>query len=564
MRLLNTTSLQLALFQDDEVPPYAILSHTWADNELSFEALTHAAAPANAKGWDKVRCSCAVAASLRFAYIWIDTCCIDKSSSAELSEAINSMFRWYEQADLCIAFLTGVDSVRHAQAPGSAFRACRWFTRGWTLHELIAPAQVLFYGDDWTQLGTRHSLRELIQDMTGVPASILETSDAPRRRRGLDDLSVAYRMSWAAGRTTTRPEDVAYCLLGLFDINMPLLYGEGRAKAFKRLQDEIIRSVDDESLYAWRLRDGNASSSRFCGLLAESPAAFGNYGDMMPMRSRYLSSRSGRTVAVTNRGLCLDLPVTAFPGDASGTVFLAFLDCDMRRQNATSLSLVPAILVQKMAWDNDSDVVRIRPDVLVLCMMSHVVLPDEIAAMTGPNTKLGLPPSGILFDLHLADGDAARRPLHPAPVRVISRSPTWQHFADHSNASSSGDLFEINFDLVTVPSVQELQAPKVFGVLELDLGRRDAGAEATCYCLVVGLEPLAPNPFDTPALYFAPWCAFESRRRIADSRFERVLEPSERQTLVAVAAHRQVSARFDLAMRHARLFYRLMLTAASG
>ncbi|KAF2113731.1 hypothetical protein BDV96DRAFT_461546, partial [Lophiotrema nucula] len=188
-----------------------------------------------------------------------DLFCIDKSSSAELSEAINSMYNWYSNSACCYAFLSDL-------APLSNLRHCRWFTRGWTLQELIAPQFIVFYDKDWVISGRkgRPSLmtpvhrnhlfatpdpgfERLLSGITGIPSAVLsESRDLSLRRQ----YSIAKIMSWAAHRRTTRLEDMAYCLLGLFNINMPLLYGEGE-KAFIRLQEEIIKETTDLSLFAW-------------------------------------------------------------------------------------------------------------------------------------------------------------------------------------------------------------------------------------------------------------------------------------------------------------------------
>ncbi|OIW27820.1 hypothetical protein CONLIGDRAFT_551906, partial [Coniochaeta ligniaria NRRL 30616] len=170
------------------------------------------------------------------AYVWIDTICIDKSSSAELSEAINSMFKWYRNAAICYAYLSDVPQVR--------LEYSRWFTRGWTLQEMIAPQELRFYDANWDALGTKSDLLDRLCDITGVDTTAL-------RGGNLRFFSVARKMSWASRRQTTREEDIAYCLLGIFDISMPLLYGEG-SKAFIRLQEQIIKEYDDESLFAWR------------------------------------------------------------------------------------------------------------------------------------------------------------------------------------------------------------------------------------------------------------------------------------------------------------------------
>jgi hypothetical protein len=174
-------------------------------------------------------------------YFWIDTCCIDKSSSAELQEAINSMFRWYRNATKCYVYLTdastaGFDANDKSFEPwDQAFRKSRWFTRGWMLQELIAPASVEFFSKEGHQLGTRNSLERHIHEVTGIPVKAL-------RGNPLSSFSIHERMIWAEKRETTREEDKAYSLLGIFDVHMPLIYGEGRDKAFKRLQEEIDKA----------------------------------------------------------------------------------------------------------------------------------------------------------------------------------------------------------------------------------------------------------------------------------------------------------------------------------
>ena len=193
----------------------------------------------------KVREACRVAREAGYDYLWIDSCCIDKASSSELSEAINSMYLWYSRAKVCYAYLADVPSVEDLDADKSAFRSSRWFKRGWTLQELIAPLSVTFLAMDWKEIGAKHSLACLVEDITSIP------QEALLHMRSLDEFSVAQRLSWAARRETTREEDRAYSLLGIFDINMPTLYGEG-TRAFRRLQEEIVRRIPDLSLFAWR------------------------------------------------------------------------------------------------------------------------------------------------------------------------------------------------------------------------------------------------------------------------------------------------------------------------
>jgi hypothetical protein len=175
----------------------------------------------------------------------MNRCCIDKSSSAELSEAINSMFRWYQKATVCYVYLADV-SRDMAQPNGydhSEIARSRWFARGWTLQELIAPSNLIFYAKEWHRIGTKNDMCDFISETTRIDVEILQGQD-------LELVSVAKRMCWASNRTTTRVEDIAYCLLGIFDINMPLLYGEGK-KAFLRLQEEILKVSGDHSLFAW-------------------------------------------------------------------------------------------------------------------------------------------------------------------------------------------------------------------------------------------------------------------------------------------------------------------------
>ncbi|EJF56687.1 HET-domain-containing protein [Dichomitus squalens LYAD-421 SS1] len=206
----------------------------------------------------KIRRACAVARAYGHRLIWIDSCCIDKTSSSELSESINSMYAWYRDATVCYAFLADVSSSasRGSLDPRSwtstvAFRKSRWFRRGWTLQELIAPRVVVFLSTEWQFLGTKSSLAEVIEEVTGIYGPVL------RQQMPLSDVPVAKRMSWAARRETTRKEDEAYSLLGIFDISMSPLYGEG-ARAFVRLQEEIMKRIPDQTLFAWAVSDQDA------------------------------------------------------------------------------------------------------------------------------------------------------------------------------------------------------------------------------------------------------------------------------------------------------------------
>ena len=193
---------------------------------------------------EKIRRACQLARRDGYRYIWIDSACIDKTSSSELSEAINSMYKWYRCAQVCYAFLVDVPSDENVRAAGSKFRTSRWFKRGWTLQELVAPRVVVFLSQDWEGLGTKDGLADVIGSITHIDREVLT------HERAFSDESVAERMRWAAGRATARDEDEAYSLFGIFGITMPTVYGEGKY-AFQRLQEEILQRIPDQSLLAW-------------------------------------------------------------------------------------------------------------------------------------------------------------------------------------------------------------------------------------------------------------------------------------------------------------------------
>jgi hypothetical protein len=193
-------------------------------------------------GYQKIKDCCEQARSDGYHYVWIDTCCIDKKSSSELSEATNRMYSYYKDADICYAYLC--DVLYDGGFPDVDFAMSRWFTRGWTLQELVAPKDVVFFDQEWTEIGTRASLKDELERITTISKLVLEEPDA------VFSASVAQRMSWASRRETTREEDIAYCLLGIFNVHMPLLYGEGN-KAFMRLQLELLALSNEQTIFAW-------------------------------------------------------------------------------------------------------------------------------------------------------------------------------------------------------------------------------------------------------------------------------------------------------------------------
>jgi Heterokaryon incompatibility protein (HET) len=239
MRLLERKSeggFRLTKSLINNIPPYAILSHTWgADgDEVTFQDFVDHT-ERDKDGYKKIQFCGDQATKDGLQYFWVDTCCIDNSSSAELAEAINSMFRWYLKAAKCYVYLSDVSKGENNDLPLS-FQKSRWFTRGWTLQELIAPVSVEFFSLEGKFLGDKRSIEQKIQEITGITVEAL-------RGNPLSEFSIAERLSWAAKRSTTRAEDKAYCLLGIFDVYMPLIYGEGD-NAFTRLEEKINKNSE--------------------------------------------------------------------------------------------------------------------------------------------------------------------------------------------------------------------------------------------------------------------------------------------------------------------------------
>lgn len=313
MRLVNTETLRLESFVVN-TPLYAILSHTWDEEEILFDDLYEASSlPTAKKGWQKVSRSCARAKQDGYEYIWIDTCCIDRGSSAELSESINAMFYWHHNAQICYAYLSDHKYEDSRDSPSNILKS-RWFTRGWTLQELIAPDVVLFVDAQWNDIGKKDEEPwcDVLSQGTSIPQTILRrkkerycypcsrsklngesrgnqcifcnTHNVELLSKHLRNVSVYDRMRWARLRVTTRPEDEAYCLIGIFDVNMPLLYGEGN-KAFERLQKEIMLKSNDQSILVNRMPSA--------GILATTALHFdppyANMRSILPPQQSYSS-----------------------------------------------------------------------------------------------------------------------------------------------------------------------------------------------------------------------------------------------------------------------------------
>lgn len=217
-----------------QLPPYAVLSHLRGDDEVSFEDLIAGTGKKKA-GWKKLEFCASMAEDNGLRYFWIDGCCVDTRNDVELSEAINSMFRWYKTAARCYVYLSDVSS----QLPGqldftwmSAFKSSQWFTRSWTLQDLLAPSYVSFFSWEGHLLGDKMSLGAVISEVTGIPSGAIQG-------KPLSKFSIKERMSWTKHRRAVLEEDEIYSLLGIFDVSMPPIYGEGRERAFLRLMGEI-------------------------------------------------------------------------------------------------------------------------------------------------------------------------------------------------------------------------------------------------------------------------------------------------------------------------------------
>ena len=347
-------------FGDDEATEYAILSHRWVTQEVDYDEIVELAKMVveerdeirQRDGYQKIIQSCEQAQKDGYEWLWVDTCCIDKRSSAELSEAINSMYRWYENAKVCYAYLHDVPDPQFPTASNNEkypdFSGWpEWFSRGWTLQELIAPSNVQFFNKDWQSIGDKRTLASTLRNITKVPEHIL--MDGLRGNRPC----VAQIMSWAARRMTTRVEDRAYSLMGLLDVNMPMLYGEGK-KAFRRLQLEIIRASNDQSIFAW---DCNVETGN---ILADDPSFFEDCDEMELMSlhefGRYISvfsipeeeldrieDRLG-TFPITNRGIQIWLVL--YPSRGFRTLFHARLPCRHSPRD-------PPVTINLALWESD-------------------------------------------------------------------------------------------------------------------------------------------------------------------------------------------------------------------
>ncbi|EIW63644.1 uncharacterized protein TRAVEDRAFT_142604, partial [Trametes versicolor FP-101664 SS1] len=343
MRLLHTKTGRFHEFDDPRTVRYAILSHVWArEGEAHYpEISADHSSVIDFFPSEKIKRLCKIAAEHNYDYAWADLCCTDQTSSSELSEAINSMYDWYRYAGVCYVFLYDVPTPATSsklEAPESPFRKSRWHKRGWTLQELLAPTVVVFLSCDWRIIGTKHSLAHLIHAITGIDTCILTGE------RALEDFSVACRMSWASSRETKRVEDKAYSLMGIFGVNMPTTYGEGRY-AFIRLQEEILKHHSDQTIFAWGPME---TSSQHQFLLASSPKDFRYSSNLISipwdefMRLLGAPLEDRPTYTMTSYGVRTRLPLLAVRAKNPQTnvpTCIALLACKDAEGNLTTLLL---------------------------------------------------------------------------------------------------------------------------------------------------------------------------------------------------------------------------------
>ncbi|KAM0458291.1 hypothetical protein ACHAPV_006102 [Trichoderma viride] len=294
MRLLecNDGKIQLAKAPLPDNPRYAILSHTWGPDteEVTFRDLVDGTG-VEKTGYEKIRFCAAQTRRDGLQYFWVDTCCIDKSNNAELSRSIISMFRWYQNADRCYVYLSDISGYEneHPSEWESAFRAHRWFTRGWTLQELLAPSSVEFFTQDGRRLGDKRTLEQQIHEITGITVKALCENE-------LSQFDTEERFKWAEKRETTEEEDWAYCLLGIFGISMPVLYGEGKANALYRLRKEITEAMGRN------LPNHKAKNRIWIVPFDQNPSFTGREFELQRVRQMLFTGRQTVKVAITGLG----------------------------------------------------------------------------------------------------------------------------------------------------------------------------------------------------------------------------------------------------------------------
>jgi len=505
MRLLNTTSIEVERFTGN-VPQYAILSHRWDQDEIELKDMQAGGDTKGMEGYRKLRISCAMAARDGFRYIWIDTCCIDKSSSAELSEAINSMFRYYKEAEVCYVYLSDVASTTtpsYLDAQECDFCASIWFTRGWTLQELIAPKVLRFYNKEWDYLGTKAELKAAIRHITNIPENILLGGD-------LTDQPISRKMSWVSSRQTTVPEDIAYCLLGVFGVNIPLLYGEGEENAFLRLQEAILKSSDDNSIFLWRSTEEETIQQPFWGLLAKSPTYFSMSPDIDAPCTIAMATTT--PASLTGRGVHVEFLIAILPYDGSESIYAALIYTNDGKR-------AYGLMLQNLSYSG-GQFARVGADILleigIDLRVNYSKLPRRISSDEERNHYLNEPQALRFYvrqnpkPLTLAieaigfyfDPDKSL----PPELSVDDWSLGWNRW-EGGRFSSSGPTYLLEYDVDKYLGMQSSQTNsslwnhEIFGVLQLS----DDNGSNSPIVLCVGLQQTSSNFLNTPLNYCRPW-----------------------------------------------------------
>ncbi|KAI0439767.1 HET-domain-containing protein [Xylaria telfairii] len=456
---------------------YAILSHVWEENEIIFEHIIYGSEhDGSTTSRNKVYKACERAARDGHQYIWIDTCCIDKRSSAELSEAINSMFAWYHDAVACYAYLNDAPDDLSTKEGSAKFSRSKWFRRGWTLQELLAPKDVEFFSGNWAPIGEKRTLSDMLAKITGIDREIL-LGDIP-----LTSASIARRMSWAAKREVTRPEDTAYSLMGIFSVNMPMLYGEGAERAFLRLQEEIMRESDDQSLFAW-VSQSSPPSARF-GLLAPSASNFLFSNSIIPYED--FEPRSPYTM--TNRGLRIELHLTALEDGQ----YVAAVDCPPPPNFENSSFL--AIYLEKLS-DCDEQYARIKVGTFAMVrkrgpkQMIYIRQKPHEQSNNGafPEHVLQLrnmPPPNLYKLIYIFEPPDAEKTIKPlfsamgSDSQVSPERPITFHMSRGADQLSVAIVFERNDGeriVVLIGSLQNFQVGFDARELDVDTDPREIG-----------------------------------------------------------------------------------------
>ncbi|KAI0862137.1 heterokaryon incompatibility protein-domain-containing protein [Xylaria cubensis] len=464
MRLINTTTFEICEFPGDSTTDYAVLSHTWGQEECSFRDMRRPDVEVR-KGYAKIKFCCEQAVRDGLAWAWVDTCCIDQTSTSELSEAINSMFRWYSNARICYAYLADV-----IDQDGFAFS--RWFSRGWTLQELIAPKVVRFYSSNWKFLGLKSELEDILQTITGIDAIVLLTGN-------FSQVCVAKRMSWAAKRDTTRVEDQAYSLMGLFGVNMPLIYGEGR-KAFLRLQQEILRVSDDQSLFAWGAPPVfpdmhvflTSREAMMHGLFADSPTAFGTNHDILQVDNQ----EDNPPPVIHGNGVRVQFPVCA-----RGDYEFIVLACTTRARARAYIG------IPVKSWSSSC---------YARCGQLVLIFPEN---WTEAHVKL----------LVVKEPTVGRVWTPPTTFRLVrvpdtTRTKKQDHFIlDKVHCSHYARYSSVDHSIVFSPEHEGLQAVLVFissPILDRKRQTVDGIFPVRCFAVVLGYSSLAPWAIFVPIL----------------------------------------------------------------